>query len=363
MITNLKIKNAYSIKELEMSFVKGKYGYKKDMTYKEIANPVALYGANGSGKSSVVNVLNDLLNLLIGDKESFYPFIANFLDKKEESLVEVTFKLDEDEYDYLLVTSFSETKIIKEVLSKNNKTVFSRNDEKIIIESNEYLVEEKLLLGLRQLYSIKDELTDTKESIKCAYNYLTNITIVKGDNTCNSKLCNYKNIEELMMINSNEVKRVLSNFKNFPLFDLYNEYEGLYLNVYTKNNKLKLPEFLVSDGMLTISKILTLLINMESESLLVIDCIEKNLHPSAILQLIKEAQKRNIQLLFTSHNTSLMQELRPDQIYFARWKDGYSYYFRLSNIYDNIREINNIEKMYLSNTFDEAINAIINIDK
>jgi hypothetical protein len=57
-----------------------------------------------------------------------------------------------------------------------------------------------------------------------------------------------------------------------------------------------------------------------------------------------------------------MQEFRPDQIYFSRWKNGDSYYCRLSNIYDNIREINNIEKMYLSNTFEEAINQIINID-
>ena len=47
--------------------------------------------------------------------------------------------------------------------------------------------------------------------------------------------------------------------------------------------------------------------------------------------------------------------LRPDQIFFANWRNGFSNYKKLSDIYPNIREVNNIEKMYLSNVFDEDI--------
>lgn len=50
--------------------------------------------------------------------------------------------------------------------------------------------------------------------------------------------------------------------------------------------------------------------------------------------------------------------MRPDQIYFANWKNCSSSYSRLSRIYPNIREINNIEKMYLSSLFDEAIKNV-----
>lgn len=365
MLTNLKIKNAYSIGEMNMSFVKGKFGYKKEMISNEIINPLAIYGNNGSGKSSVVNALNDLLNLLIGDKDKFYPFIANFTNKGEDSLIELTFKLEESEYKYLVETSFAKSCIVREYLSINNGMLFSRNEERIIVEDKEYLIEDGLLLALRNLYSRLDELDSSKDSIRVAYNYLTNLTIIKGDNeSYNSKLCNFKSIDDLMILNSDEIKRTLSRFKDFPLYDFFIENEATYLNVYKeKSEKIKLPGFLISDGMLAISKILALMINLDSNSILVIDGIEKNLHPSAILQLIKEAQRREIQLIFTSHNTSLMQELRPDQIYFARWKNGVSYYFRLSNIYENIREINNIEKMYLSNTFDQAINEIINIEE
>lgn len=364
MLTNIKIKNAYSIKELNLSFLKGKYAYKKDMISSDVINPAALYGGNGSGKSSVVNAINDLVNLLISDNDKFYPLIANFNSKNESSLIELTFRIDENEYKYSLTTSFVESCIEKEVLLVNNITSFTRNKEKIIVEDKEYLVKENLFLAIRDLYSRLGELSSCKKDIKVAYDYLTNIVTIKGDSgICNSKLCNYKSIEKLMVENAKEIKRVISTFKDFPLFDFLNEFEGDYLNIYTeKNQSFKLPGFLISDGMFTITKILSILINLDENSLLVIDTIERNLHPSTVVSLIKEAQKRGVQILFTSNNTALMQELRPDQIYFARWKNGESYYFRLSNIYDNIREINNIEKMYLSNTFDEAINQIINID-
>lgn len=364
MLTNLKIKNAYSIGELDISFIKGKFTYKKDMTYKDIVNPCAIYGGNGSGKSSVVNTLNDLLNLVIGDKENFYPLIANFNNKQENSLIELVFKLDNSEYKYHLTTSFVDSKIINEYLLKDNKSVFTRNTERIIVEDKEHEVNHRLLLSIRQLYSVLDELTDTKEAIKMAYNFLTNLTIIKDNVLCNSKLCNFKNIEDLVVNNSEEIKRVISSWKDFPIYDFIREEENYYLNIYMERGKdFKLPGFLISDGMLVINKILSIMINLERNSVLVVDGIEKNLHPFTVNHLIKEAQKREIQLIFTSHNTTLMQELRPDQIYFARWNRGASYYFRLSNIYDNIRKINNIEKMYLSNTFDEAINQIISIEE
>ena len=362
MLTNVKVKNAYSIGDLSLSFIKGKFAYKKEMIHNEIVNPCAIYGGNGSGKTSFINAINDLLNLLIGDKDTFYPLIANFTNKNEDSLIELTLKLDGAEYKYQVVTSFLNSKIVSEFLLKDNRAIFSRNEESVIVENKEYEVKSSLLLSLRELYSIADELIETKDDIKKVYNYLTNFTVVKD--TVTSKLCSYKNVEELVVNSEEEIKRIISLWKDFPVYDFLREEDGYYLDLYkTGRDKFRMPGFLISDGMLTINKILAIMLNLDRNSVLFIDCIEKNLHPSSVLHLIREAQKRDIQLIFTSHNTSLMQEFRPDQIYFARWNKGVSYYFRLSNIYENIREINNIEKMYLSNTFDEAINALINIDE
>ena len=95
---------------------------------------------------------------------------------------------------------------------------------------------------------------------------------------------------------------------------------------------------------------------MPKNGVLFIDEVDLALHPSAIKAFLKVIQSRKIQVVFTLHNTYALQMLRPDQVYFAKWFKGFSNYYRLSKIYPNIREVNNIEKMYLSSIFDGVIN-------
>ena len=101
--------------------------------------------------------------------------------------------------------------------------------------------------------------------------------------------------------------------------------------------------------------ILSTLLSLPENGIMVIDEIEDALHPLTIMDFLNVVRERKIQLIFSSHNTYILQKLRPDQIFFANWKNGVSNYKRLSDIYPNIREINNIEKMYLSNMFEEDI--------
>ena len=103
------------------------------------------------------------------------------------------------------------------------------------------------------------------------------------------------------------------------------------------------------------SIMLSILLNMPQNGVLFIDELEQALHPTAIKSFINVIRSKDIQVFFSSHNTYILQLLRPDQIYFANWNEGGSNYSRLSKIYPNIREVNNIEKMYISSLFDEAI--------
>ena len=123
----------------------------------------------------------------------------------------------------------------------------------------------------------------------------------------------------------------------------------------TDDGYVTMPYNLMSSGMYSQSVLLSTLLSLPQNSVLFVDEIEDALHPITILDFIKVAQEKNIQLIFSSHNTYLLQKLRPDQIIFANWKNGSSTYKKLSDIYPNIREINNIEKMYFSNMFDEEI--------
>ena len=169
-----------------------------------------------------------------------------------------------------------------------------------------------------------------------------------------------RDYRDIMVEKSAMVKNILSQYHEFPVYNfvsrLTEEGKKEYrIELKTDHGSLTMPYQLMSSGMLHQSVLLTTLLSLDENSVLFVDEIEDALHPITILDFIKVAQQRNIQLIFSSHNTHLLQKLRPDQIIFANWKNGYSTYKKLSDIYPNIREINNIEKMYFSNMFDEDI--------
>ena len=120
-----------------------------------------------------------------------------------------------------------------------------------------------------------------------------------------------------------------------------------------KKDELIIPKILMSSKMIGQSQLLTLLLLMNEDNLLVVDELDRSLHPLVVKEFIKETMNRKVQVIFSSHNTHFLQYLRPDQIFFAKWKNNTSKFNRLSDINENIREVNNIEKMYLSGLFNE----------
>ena len=120
-----------------------------------------------------------------------------------------------------------------------------------------------------------------------------------------------------------------------------------------KKDELIIPKILMSSKMIGQSQLLTLLLLMNEDNLLVVDELDRSLHPLVVKEFIKETMNRKVQVIFSSHNTHFLQYLRPDQIFFAKWKNNISKFNRLSDINENIREVNNIEKMYLSGLFND----------
>ena len=160
------------------------------------------------------------------------------------------------------------------------------------------------------------------------------------------------------------MKEILKNYKEFPVYTIKKKVtlesanipsSAFSLVVEGVNFKGELPFEMISAGMKNQSVLLSILLSMPENGVLFVDELEQALHPSAIASFLEVVKKKRIQLVFSSHNTYILQLLRPDQVYFAKWYNGFSKYSRLSKIYPNIREINNIEKMYLSSVFDESI--------
>ncbi len=366
MLTKIEIKNINAIREATFDFTKCKYQYKNDMVHNDsIVNPVAFYGTNGSGKSSFLIAIAQLVSLLTDEPSQLRAFVPNLRNIENEdkitlmsegnSHIKLYFKLEDSNYIYSISTSL-QGYISSETLIENGVKLFSRRKNKYSYKDEEKKVLSEMFPLLRTLDIEKNDYT-----IHLCYEFLSNIGFIDASKKLfQFKIAKQKAYKDIIVENSTEIKEILSKYKEFPLYDVHsttNEVgEKEYFVVIEHNNgNLLLPWNLVSSGMKNQSMLLSTVLSLPKNGVLIIDEIEDALHPLTIIDFINAVKERNIQLIFSSHNTYILQSLRPDQIFFAHWENGYSQYKRLSEIYPNIREVNNIEKMYLSNLFDEDI--------
>lgn len=366
MITRIEIKNINSIVDAAFDFTKCKYQYKNEMVFNnEVVNPVAFYGTNGSGKSSFLTAVSQLVSLLIDEPSqlrAFVPHLTNgkkngniTLKSKHVSSIKIYFKLYNKNYIYYISTDVSGY-ISEEKLIENDVELFNRSKEAYFYNDQKNKVLSELFPVLRTLDIEKNDAV-----IHLCYEFLSNIGFIDASKKhFQLKIAKQKSYKDIIVENSEEIKAILSKYKEFPLYDVRsatNEVgEKEYIVIIKHNNgELVLPWQFISSGMENHSMLLSAILSVPENGVLIIDEIEDALHPLTVLDFIAAVKEKNIQLIFSSHNTYILQSLRPDQIFFAHWDSGYSKYKRLADIYPNIREVNNIEKMYLSNLFEEDI--------
>lgn len=380
MLKRLIIKNINSIDDCEIDFRKGSYKFGEDNVLNDIVNPIAIYGHNGSGKTSIFTSIGYLINLMIEPAESLMPFIVNQFNFNEymknpskermdliTGTISLFFDLGDDCYEYSISTT-SLRQIRYEHLKQNDKYVFDREEASYEYNGKHFEFDNVsfLIPTLRRLAS--SEIND--EVIQTVYGYISSFTFVnlpyinRGAFVI-SKI--FKNVSyyDLLVNHSKEVQSILKNYNEFPTYSIEKKKDHLkvlsdpdsqyVIKLESKDFKGELPFNMISAGMKNQSVLLSILLSAPNNSIIFVDELEQALHPSTIKSFLEVVKKKKIQLVFSSHNTYILQTLRPDQIYFARWNQGFSKYYRLSKIYPNIREINNIEKMYISSVFDEAI--------
>ena len=386
MLKSIYIKNINSIKECRFSFTKANYKYGEDNILENLVNPISIYGHNGSGKTSFLDALQNFISLITLPPTMLSPFIVNQMlfeseivkiknNQKfnEENLIGTIafeYDLDGSSYEYLLSTSRIKG-IVKEYLKKDGNFVFEREMMSYTYQNNNFKFKDGDSLIVPLLRKLASDKIDD-ESIQKSFSYFNSFAHIKLQNinlggyvTCS--LFNNKNIFDILVEKSKEVKDLLKEYKDFPIYEIKknnniqpNEsttpFQEFTIELLDNDGfKLVLPFSMISNGMRNNSILLSLLLSMPENSVIFIDELESALHPCALEAFIKIVQRKKIQLVFSSHNTNILQYLRPDQVYIAKWQKGYSSILRLSDIYQNIREVNNIEKMYLSGVFDEAI--------
>lgn len=375
MLEKIIIKNISSIGECIIDFKKNNYKYRENNVIDDIVNPIAIYGHNGSGKTSVLRAVQSLIIMMIKPIDQIQPFVVNnvsferFKIENSEELIEGTieiyFVLDDDNYEYKITTS-SRRIIMNEELIYNGEFVFKRDNANYVYKKKKTPIAESYLIPtLRRLANL--EITDS--IIQKAFNYISSFSVIElpyinsPNGFVTSRIFESTSKFDLLVEKSSEVKEILKKYQEFPIYEITKSEGTNNLNMIpemqykleleTNGNKITLPYAMISSGMQNQSLLLSILTTIPNNSVMFVDELEQALHPSAIKSFIDVVRDKKIQLIFTSHNTFILQDLRPDQIYFTKWKNGFSSCERLSNIYPNIREINNIEKMYLSGVFEK----------
>jgi len=356
-----------------------------------VLKAVAIYGANASGKSNIVNAIR-FCNAMVFESHAhnenttcnFRPFKFSNYPKKPSTYF-IRFVANNTEYEY----SFSLTphEILTESLYYYPKgrraKVFTRNEKKGKTKKDKYSFGTSVIkrpmdvaenTSNKTLYISRASQMDRvipKEIFNFFYrtfilNYLRYTT-----HHAESLIKNYKKelLHALQLADSDIVdfkqtvkKERGKSLKANPITEeaVYRDTEVEHIEVKTYHKNAPNISFDIdteeSDGTRKLFVIMLTIIDIvRNNRILLIDEIDDSLHPHIIDYIIQIFHKSDhAQLIFTTHNTSLLNlnKLRKDQVWFVnKTKEGASDLYSLYD-YNDFRDTMNVEKAYLQGRFD-----------
>ena len=343
---------------------------------------MALYGANASGKTNVIEALKELHDLLTNRIDLEKAFHPNKLNKKYDTTTfEIEFFVDNEKFNYAL--EYDEKHIISEELLKNDKVVYNIALPDIFDMSG-------LEIGsyetgvFREFFDIElstKRETDKQTQIKTFFGtapkkfpgivdlakiklFLDSLLVIRSTNFAENG-GNYMDFIPLEVITEfvkkfdididkiikedsgkkNTLASLLSNKDiNYPVI------KTIHKDINNKDVILDMAteESLGTNLLFGIAELL--LLTLKNGSVLVIDELDRSLHPFLLTKIIelfkdKDYNVHNAQLLFTCHSTDILenQTLRVSEVAIVtkNLKDG-----------STIRKLSDFEGLNLRNTYD-----------
>lgn len=421
MLSSFYIQNFKSIIDLniDLSFIEGKApnGYKNLDYYPFLADEkgnrfvptLALYGANGSGKTNAIIALAFFKNILTNGIIGCY--VPNKLNKKYNSTkFEIKFTLNQNIYCYSI--EYDQEHISKEFLTKNkkNEILFKIDNNNINfknITTSEYTSDR-----LKQIYLIEcsDEnknqqlpfLTCLAKNYKLlnsevfeVFKYLiskieiyeTNTIpisygldiLAKNENTENLNEAFYRITEILKKLDiditkmtmnrdyqiiNNNLSQKIQTTPNNPFFykqegnKIFRDYIRTY-HLDISGNEIDFNFKEESFGTQTLAGIIGICLSaLENGKIVCIDELDRSLHSRLLIEIVrlfkdKRYNKTNAQLIFTAHNTDILDDdfMRVSEVGIINKNkiDG-STIKRLAE-FKEIRNVTNFRKQYLEGSF------------
>ena len=370
MLKSYSIDHYRAIEHAKIDFSKSKIDYRNNYVVDgKIINPGVLYGNNGTGKSLALNPFGILTYIMNYEPNSFpdgllpLPDVVDLGNKTSiDDIPSFTYSFDVEGAEFIYQISLLANAIVSEKLTSKKRTLFSR-------ERNSYVLNGKKMeisgfypalrkIGIEE-YSKEQE---TQCLIKMVYDYLSSVVYIDASGNVFGKEFRetyvWDTIDSVGESFEKEINHILS-IPDITFITKVNEktHEPVHYFRFVDSNK-ELPAKFASDGM---RETLKLVLALEAcckttNRIVVVDEIDKSLHPIALKKTVDEFVGKGIQLICSTHDTNLMRFLRPDQIYFSYFgNDLHTTIHRLNDIFPRLREINSIETMYLKGVFDRKM--------
>ncbi len=369
MLSQIIVKNFKCFKnETVFDFRKTNYKLLKQNTKGKLLKGLLFVGDNASGKTTAIQPVMLLLDLLFKDRDISLFLYQCLFSKEDETILKYEFDIDGHEILYSF--SFDGNKFLEETLQMDKQPVIERigKNAKLWLSENStfHEVDESILFIKKVYFNTKFEDNEMlkkwfaflKQSI-CINAYKRTISSYNDESLTLRKYLEKYGVEEINSFFKN------NNFKYSVEYALEIEGKGIRYEMSEEEGKtlffkredisVPIPLFFESTGNKTLINILPAILHaVQKGGLLVIDEFSSGFHNKLEELIIRYIMNNstNTQMLLVSHSTNLLSNalLRPDQVYSVEMMGGEgSVLNRFSD--EQPRVAQNIEKMYLSGVF------------
>lgn len=335
----------------------------------DLLKGLAFVGANGSGKSTVLEAVKLLMDLMFSENTIHFSYFKSLLTDRNDFSVEYGFKINEADIIYKISCNFANMSIF-ERLEKNKQLLFVRDgkDARGYFENGQEKVYDSKLIKpdgffLRTLYFNGQLVHD--ESLVAWMDFLKNSKYVSAAPSVGD-LQEYSSAHDPFYENDGvqKINAFLEEIGYDQRVFFANSVTGAHYSIdstekilFYQRQGLEMPVPFIQEslGNRTLIKVLNAYLPvLENGGLLLIDEFSAGFHSALECVLIKYfmEKSKNSQMVIVSHSVPMLNNsvLRPDQEYAVEFQGSKGIALnRFSNMQP--RNSQNISKMYLSGVF------------
>lgn len=353
MIISFGAKNFFCFKEgVNVSLELGANCPHEISKGKRISNLLCIKGANGSGKTNLIKILS-FLKVFCRDSWNQKPDEAIYVDSffNSEKPIDIYCEFTKDGIQYLYETSLTKKTVISESLSRKKSRytlVFRRENNSIVKCIKEF--SELYNIKLRSNASIISTANQYEvSSIETIYNFFSSITSnvnwagrydFPADPDTLSEY--YKNNPDVFKTAKTILKEADLGISDIEILSTKDEKEkDIYFPIFYHDAKVK-RNFLTfrsqSSGTQTLFRIIPYyLYTLNNGGIFAMDEFDKDLHPHILPKILdvfedESLNPNNAQLIFTAHNTEIIDILGKYRTFLVNKENSESYGYRLDEI-------------------------------